>query len=169
MKIDEQRKLLIGGESVFVACGDEQCTTFLQRRGHSFDLEHSSALEDDVHLVELVWLLTVGLRCHEHVDADLESGRRVDDLVAAASPRQLAAGLVDVERVHRSHLSGRGHKFVRGWRAANRAGLGRREPRYLLVSGRLRTTACEAFAARQTHNRICGRVHLANPRAMLVT
>ncbi|MGD0715391.1 MAG: hypothetical protein ABSB24_14575 [Gaiellaceae bacterium] len=28
------------------------------------------------------------------------------------------------------HLSGRGHKFVRVWRSANQAGLGRREAAY---------------------------------------
>ena len=93
--------MLVRGEAVIVACSDEERPTLLEWRRYPFDLEHAAALEDDVHLVELVRLLTVGLGRDEHVDADLQSRRGVDDLVPAASLRQLAAGLLDVERVHR--------------------------------------------------------------------
>ena len=57
------------------------------------------ALEDDVDLVVLVRLLAVGLRRDEHVHADLEPGRRVDDLVAAAPLLQPALRRLDVEEV----------------------------------------------------------------------
>ena len=45
-------------------------------------------------------LLAIRLRGDEHVDADLESRRGVDDLVAAALLAQLLARRLDIERVH---------------------------------------------------------------------
>ena len=46
--------------------------------------QHAAPLEDDVHLVVGVRLLMVGLGSDEHVHADLEPGRLVDDLVPTA-------------------------------------------------------------------------------------
>src|SRR5207245_7504337 len=62
---------------------------------------------------------------------------RADD--AAADHEQVEA-LGREPFVVRIAASGRGHKFVRVWRFANQAGLGRREAEYQKVRGRLRTT-----------------------------
>ena len=76
----------------------------LERRRDALDLEHAAALEHDVDLVVLVRLLPVRLGRDEHVDADLETRRGVDDLVAAASLDERPPRLVDVERVHRAPM-----------------------------------------------------------------
>src|SRR5262249_53503043 len=73
----------------------------LERSRDTLDLEHAAALEHDVDLVLLVRLLPVGLGRHQHVDADLEPRRRVDDLVSATPFEERPARLVDVEGVHR--------------------------------------------------------------------
>ena len=52
--------------------------------------------EHDVDLVVHMRLLAVGLRRDEHVDADLEPGRLVDDLVPASSLLEPAPGRFDV-------------------------------------------------------------------------
>ena len=57
----------------------------VERRRGVLDLEDAAALEHDVDLVLVVRLLPVGLGSDEHVDADLEPGRGVDDLVAASA------------------------------------------------------------------------------------
>ncbi len=49
----------------------------------ALDGEDAAAAEDDVELVVGVRLLVVGLGRDEHVDADLEAGRGVHDLVPA--------------------------------------------------------------------------------------
>ena len=72
----------------------------LDRDALALDLELARAVQDDVELVMLVRLLAVRLRRDEHVHADLERGRLVDDLVAAVPGLEPAADLFDVERVH---------------------------------------------------------------------
>ena len=78
---------------------DEQRHPLAERGRRVLDLEDAAALQNDVHLVLVVGLLPVGLGGNEDVDADLEAGRGVDDLVAAATLAQRSAGCVDVERV----------------------------------------------------------------------
>ena len=97
---DEQGEVLVRGEAVVGPCRDEERAAFLERRLHAFDLQDTAALEDDVDLVVVVGLLAIGLRGGEHVDADLEARRAVDDLVATAFLAELLPGRVDVERVH---------------------------------------------------------------------
>src|SRR5262245_31567791 len=80
---------------------DEERASLLERRFHAFDVEHAAALEHDVDLVELVGLLPVGLGRDEDVDADLEAGRRMDDLVAASALCERLSRPVHVEGVHR--------------------------------------------------------------------
>src|SRR3970282_2858084 len=48
-----------------------------------------------------------------------------------------------------SLTSGLSGKSGAAWPSENRAALGRKEPRYQWISGRLRTLRCEAFAAGQ--------------------
>jgi hypothetical protein len=48
----------------------------------AFDVQDAAALDDDVDLVVCVRLLTVGLRCDQDVDAELEPRRLVNDSVA---------------------------------------------------------------------------------------
>ena len=92
--------MLVGGETVVGPRQDEQRAALFQRRLHSLYLQHTGALEHNVDLVVLVRLLAIRLRRDEHVDADLETGRRVHDLVATALLAQLPSGRVDIERVH---------------------------------------------------------------------
>ena len=73
----------------------------------ALDREDAAPLEDDVDLVVVVRLLPVGLGRHEHVDAELEPRRRVDDLVAAAGRLEPRPDLLDLERVRgRDHRRG---------------------------------------------------------------
>ena len=55
--------------------GDEDRHALRERGGGALDLEDAAAVEHDVDLVLVVWLLPVGLGSDEHVDADLEPGR----------------------------------------------------------------------------------------------
>ena len=64
----------------------------------AFDVEHAVPFEDDVDLVVVVRLLAVGLWGDEDVDADLETGGGVDDLVAAGFAQAFLHGF-DVEGV----------------------------------------------------------------------
>jgi gamma-glutamyltranspeptidase/glutathione hydrolase len=98
---DEQGEVLVGGEAMLVARCDEERTTLLESGRDALDFENASAVEDDVDLVEIVGLLAVGLGRNQHVDADLETRRRMDDLISAPSLGKRLAGLVHVERVHR--------------------------------------------------------------------
>ena len=97
---DEQREVLVGCESVVGAGRDEERAAFLQRCLHALDFQDAGAFENDVDLVVLVRLLAIRLWRNQHVDADLEPGRGMNDLVAATLLAQLLAGCVDVERVH---------------------------------------------------------------------
>ena len=64
------------------------------------DLERALSVEDDVDLVEGVRRLPVGLGRDEDVDADLETQRRVDDLVATALPREPCSAGAHGEVLH---------------------------------------------------------------------
>ena len=68
-------------------------------------LERAAALEDDVDLVVGVRLLPVGLGRDEHVDAELDPRRGVDDLVAAARREQPVLRSVHVDEVHGASLA----------------------------------------------------------------
>jgi len=83
------------------ACCDEQRSSLLEWRRDALDFENAATLENDVDLVELVGLLAVRFGRDEHVHADLQTRRRVDDLVSPAPLGKRLAGLVHVERVHR--------------------------------------------------------------------
>src|SRR5579862_6724830 len=80
------------------ACRDERSVSLVEAHPLPLDLERSRALEDEIQLVVRVWLLTVGLGCDENVDADLEPGGLVDDLVATGVPQPSQRGF-DVKRV----------------------------------------------------------------------
>lgn len=103
---DEDAQSLVAGEAVVRAGWHEGCLSFIDIYGLAFDREHSSSFEHEVNLVVFVRLLPVRLRRDEDVDADLESRRAVDDLVASAALLQAAPGQLDVERVHRASLTG---------------------------------------------------------------
>jgi hypothetical protein len=64
------------------AGGDKHRMPVAQLDPMPFDVKRAAAFEDDVDLVIGVWLLVVSLGCDQHVDADLETGRLVDNLVA---------------------------------------------------------------------------------------
>ena len=65
------------------------------------------AFEDDVHLVVRVRLLPVRLGRDEDVDADLEPGRGVHDLVPAVPGLEAPSHLLDLEGVSRqAHRTG---------------------------------------------------------------
>jgi hypothetical protein len=64
----------------------------------SFHLENAAPVEHDVDLVVGVRLLAVELRRDEDVDADLESRRGVQDLIAAVARLEPLLDALDVER-----------------------------------------------------------------------
>src|SRR5207248_8317515 len=84
----EHAQLLVADETVLGAGGDEDGVALAKLDLLTLDLERASAFEDDVDLVVLMRRLAVGLRRDEDVDADLESGRAVDDLVPAVAGRE---------------------------------------------------------------------------------
>src|SRR5439155_22254459 len=81
---DEYAQLLVGAERVLGAGFDERGRAFRDRERLVLDLDYAVPLQDDVDLVVLVRLLAVGFGRDEHVHAELEPGRPVSDLVAAA-------------------------------------------------------------------------------------
>ena len=84
------------------AGGDEDGVPLAKLDLLTLDFERASAFEDDVHLVVGVRALVVGLRRDQHVDADLEARRGVDDLVAAAGRLEPPPDPIHLERVHRA-------------------------------------------------------------------
>ena len=72
----------------------------------AFDLQRSPPLEHYVDLVPLVWLLPIGLGGDKHVHAELETRRRMDDLVAPISGSEALGDLAHFksvgERLHPS-------------------------------------------------------------------
>ena len=82
------------------ACLDEHRVAFLDRHLRSLHRQDAAAFEHDVHLVVLVGLLVVRFGRAQHVDAELEARRIVDDLVAAARGAELLDDGGDTEGVH---------------------------------------------------------------------
>lgn len=80
--------------------GDEDRISLRDVPKLALDLDIALAVEHDVDLVERMRRLTVGLGSDEHVDADLESGRLVDDLVPTALAGQPLGGASNVEALH---------------------------------------------------------------------
>ena len=83
---DEHAELLVADEAMLGPGGHKDGLALLELHRLPFDLEHAAPFEDDVDLVVLVGLLTVGLGRDQHVDAKLEARRGVDDLIAARQP-----------------------------------------------------------------------------------
>lgn len=81
------------------ACLDEQGVAFGHRKVLTLDFQRAASFDDDVDLVVGVRLLGVRDRCGEHVDADLEPRRTMDDLVAAVTRFEPALRFADRERV----------------------------------------------------------------------
>ena len=105
----EHREMLVRCEAVLGAGLDEDGASFGDVDPASGDLERAVSVEDDVDLVVVVRLLAVRLWRDEDVDADLEAGRAVHDLVAAAATGEAALDRADVELVsHRSDANPRG-------------------------------------------------------------
>src|SRR5207249_7019479 len=94
---DEHRQVLVGAEAMIGSGRHEDRVALAELERLALDVEHSRALEHDVDLVVGVRLLAVRLRGDEDVDADLEAGRVVDDLVAAAGLGEAALDALDVE------------------------------------------------------------------------
>src|ERR1700745_3987808 len=97
---DEHGELLVADEAVVRAGRHEHRLALAEVHPFALDLERSGALEHDVDLVVLVRLLPVGLGSDEDVDAELEAGRFVHDLVAAASCPQALERVSCVEGAH---------------------------------------------------------------------
>src|SRR5512133_761865 len=96
----EQRDGLVAGEPVLCVGGDEHGVPLRDAPRLAVDLDVGRALEDDVDLVVAVRRLTVGLGGYEDVDAELEPGRLMDDLVPATRfPEPRGRGR-DVEALH---------------------------------------------------------------------
>ena len=95
----EHAQLLVAGEAMLGAGGDEDRVALAELDRLAFDLQRAAALDHDVDLVVLVRLLAVGLGRDQHVDAQLEPGRAVDDLVAAARGNEPRPATGDVERM----------------------------------------------------------------------
>jgi len=91
--------MLVCAEAVVCAGGDERRATFAKLQLLSADIERASPFEDDVKLVALVDPLVVRFGCDKRVDADLESGRLMDELIATVSGAQACLGFRDVKRV----------------------------------------------------------------------
>ncbi len=96
--------MFVGAEAMLGPGFDEDCCAFLHRNLLGADVEHAGPLEDDVQLVVFVWLLAVRLRRYEAVDADLEAGGLVDDLVATAGLTEPLLDGCDLECVHWANL-----------------------------------------------------------------
>jgi len=83
---------------------DKDCRPFVQGNLLALDLEDAPALEDDVQLVVIVRLLSVGFRGYEAVDTDFEAGGLVDDLVPTAGLTEPLLDSCDFECVHVANL-----------------------------------------------------------------
>src|SRR5262245_23041299 len=97
---DEHTEVLVRGEAMVSAGLDEDRASLADRHLRILDLQHAVSLEHDVDLVVLVRLLAIGLRCDEHIHADLEPGGLVDDLVPSTGFAEPLANRRDLERVH---------------------------------------------------------------------
>jgi hypothetical protein len=87
---------------VIGAGGDEDGVALAKLDLLSLDLEHAASFEHDVDLIVLVRRLAVRFGRNQHVDADLEAGRAVDDLIAAVARGEPVLRAGDVEWLSRS-------------------------------------------------------------------
>jgi hypothetical protein len=69
-----------------------------------FHLEDTCALEHDIDLVVFMGLLTVRLWSDQHVNAEFQPRRFVDDLVTPAGLGELLLDGPNLERVHDKNL-----------------------------------------------------------------
>lgn len=92
--------MLVRGEAMVGSSLHEDRASLLDGDLLAFDLQHTCALEHDVHLVVLVRLLPVWLRCDKHVDAQLEACGFVDYLVATAGLTEPLLDGSNLEGVH---------------------------------------------------------------------
>jgi hypothetical protein len=92
--------MLVRAEAMLRTGLDEDGASLADVDLSSLDLENSGPFEDDVELVVLVRLLPVGLGRDENVDADLETGRFVHDLVSACCLAKALLGGAYLECVH---------------------------------------------------------------------
>src|SRR5581483_11950776 len=97
---DEHGELLVRRELVVGAGLDEHRVPRVHLDRRALHVERAAAVEDDVHLVVGVRLLTVGLRRDEDVHAEFDAGRLVHDLVAAAGGAELLDDARYPESVH---------------------------------------------------------------------
>ena len=72
------------------APGDEHRVPLAEVGRRPLDVQRASSFQDDVHLVVSMRLLAVRLR-RQNVDADLEPGRLMNELVAASAPSAVGA------------------------------------------------------------------------------
>src|SRR5437773_10444637 len=82
---------------------DVDGATFVHRDLLALNLEGSAASEHYVDLVPLVRLLTVRLRRHEDVDAELHAVGLMDDLVSAVAGLESPSDLEYVEGPGKRH------------------------------------------------------------------
>ena len=85
----------------------ERRLALAQRDRLALDRELAFPFEHDIQLIVAVRALMVGLRRDEHVHADLEPGRRVDDLVPAARRLEPPSRRLHLNRIHARTLTGR--------------------------------------------------------------
>ena len=71
---DQKGELFVRREPMLGACCDEKGHALRERRCRALDLQDTAPLENDVHLVLVMRLLTIRLGRDEDIDADLESG-----------------------------------------------------------------------------------------------
>ena len=82
------------------ASGDEDGVPLHDAPRLAVDLDVGRAFEHDVDLVVRVRRLAVGLGGYEDVDAELEPGILVDDLVPASRLPEPRGGRRDIEALH---------------------------------------------------------------------
>ena len=100
---DKHTQVLVRAEAMIGAGLDEDGRAFRHGNLLAFDLKDACALEDDVELVVIVGLLSVGLRGYETVDTDFEAGGLVDDLVPTAGVMEPLLDSCDFEWMHGSN------------------------------------------------------------------
>jgi hypothetical protein len=93
----EDAHLDVGREAVACTCWNEYRLPNFERYRLAFNIEYAAAVEYDVQLVVVVWLLSIGLRCDEDVHADLEARREMDDLIATSVRFEALLRVLDVE------------------------------------------------------------------------